>query len=281
MNGTIFDIKGFSIHDGDGARTTVFLKGCPLRCAWCHNPEGLSFAPQLMKRKASCANCGACVKGCSHDECQKWGVCLYACPENLVTVCGYEISATDLAAKLLKNKDFLNSNGGGVTFSGGEPLSQSDFILSVIPLLEGMHTAVETSGYVPEADFIKAASAVDTVMIDVKLADSARHEKYTGVKNDLILRNLSWLQNSGVRHVIRVPLIPGITDTYANLLAVAEIAGESAVELLPYNNLAGSKYDSAGVEFILPREIASLRESESERVAYGDIARMFTNARVM
>ena len=198
-----------------------------------------------------------------------------------MTVCGYEISATDLAAKLLKNKDFLNSNGGGVTFSGGEPLSQSDFILSVIPLLEGMHTAVETSGYVPEADFIKAASAVDTVMIDVKLADSARHEKYTGVKNDLILRNLSWLQNSGVRHVIRVPLIPGITDTYANLLAVAEIAGESAVELLPYNNLAGSKYDSAGVEFILPREIASLRESESERVAYGDIARMFTNARVM
>jgi len=283
MNGMIFDIKGFSIHDGDGARTTVFLKGCPLRCVWCHNPEGLSFGDQLMLRKSSCTNCGSCRKNCEHDECRKWGVCLYACPEDLVTVCGYEMSEAGLASKLLKNKAFLLSSGGGITFSGGEPLAQSEFILSVIPLLEGMNTAVETSGYAPESVFRKVASSVDAVMIDVKLADIGAHKKYTGVSNDLILCNLAWLKVSGIPHVIRVPLIPWITDTRENLTAISAISGDSKVELLPYNNLAGSKYNTAGREYILSREIAALSETECapERVGSGDAVKLFRNAQVM
>jgi glycyl-radical enzyme activating protein family len=251
MTGVIFDIKGFSVHDGDGARTTVFLKGCPLNCGWCHNPEGISRRPQLFKKRATCANCGACHAPCAHAECRAWGICLYACPQNLTTICGYEITETELAAKLLKNKDFLATSGGGITFSGGEPLMQTDFILSLLPLLEGLNTAVETSGHIPAPDFQKAANAIDHTMFDLKLADPIAHEKHTGVKNDLILKNLIWLQSSGLRHTLRIPLIPGITDTRENLTALSTLAGESKVELLPYNNLAASKYAPLGKPYPL------------------------------
>ena len=248
MIGTVFDIKELAVHDGPGLRTTVFLKGCPLRCVWCHNPEGLSQKPQLYVRKHACRNCGLCRKPCNHPDCQIFGRCLHICPQGLISISGKQMDADTLAKKLRRNAD-MYAGGGGVTFSGGEPLLQAEFMLAVMDRLEGISCAIETSGYAAEETFRKVIGRMDFVYMDLKLADDALHRKYTGVSNERILKNLEILRQSGVPCVIRTPLIPGITDTKENLETIREILKELPHELLPYNKMAGAKYPLLDMEY--------------------------------
>ena len=249
IKGIIFDIKEFSLHDGPGGRTTVFLKGCPLRCRWCHNPEGLKKEPQLMVKQSLCKHCGLCRVPCEHPECKPYGRCIHACPEGLLSVTGKEVSAKDLALQLGKQKDFWIMSGGGVTVSGGEPLLQADFVCELLDLMGNVHKTIETCGYASSEDFLRVISKVDLVLMDIKVADPVRHQELTGVSNDKILRNLQLLKESGKAHVLRVPLIPHLTDTEENLKAIAELAGDSPVELLKYNVFAGAKYDMLGMTY--------------------------------
>ena len=216
-SGIIFSIEEFAIHDGPGIRTTVFLKGCPLRCTWCHNPEGQSFEPEEMVKRGE------------------------------RSVCGEEYSPEALSAKLLRNEGIFRMNGGGVTFTGGEPLSQSGFLVSVLELLDGrIHTAIETSGFARKEVFREVLGHLDLVMMDLKMIDKDRHRKWTGVSNALILRNFETLASSGKPFIIRIPLIPGVNDDEANLEATAAllegIPSLQRVELLPYHKTAGAKY---------------------------------------
>jgi pyruvate formate lyase activating enzyme len=221
--GIVFDIKEFTIHDGPGIRTTVFMKGCPLSCTWCHNPEGQSMRPQV-------------IRGLAGER-----------------LAGQAYIATQLAELLNQQADILRANEGGVTFSGGEPLLQAEFIAEVIDLLHGVHILLDTSGYGREQDFQKLVDRSDLVFFDLKLVDRIAHQHYTGQSNDLILNNLKILSASGKPFVIRVPLVPGVTDTDENLASIAQtvrgLPGLIRVDLLPYNKAAGSKYQYAGMEF--------------------------------
>ena len=251
MEGTIFDIKECSIHDGPGMRTTVFLKGCPLHCLWCHNPEGLRKEPQLTYKKNMCAHCGNCYLPCGHPECAPFGRCVHACPNGCLEISGRTISSEALAEKIESYRIFFDVSGGGVTFSGGEPLMQGDFVCEVADALNGIHKAIQTSGYAPEEIYRRVVERMDYVLQDIKLADPALHRQYTGVDNARILRNIAWLKESGKPFVFRVPLIPNITDTPENLKQIARITEDFPVELLPYNKLAGAKYEMLGLEYPL------------------------------
>lgn len=248
--GMIFDIKEFSLGDGEGIRTTVFMKGCPLSCVWCHNPEGLSAGRELYVKKANCTDCGLCKKPCEHEDCKPFGRCLHICPRDLVSIVGREWEAEELCACLLGQADFLNSVGGGVTFSGGEPLMQSEFVADVLDRLDGkLHRAIETSGYADRSVFENVVSKCDFVYMDLKLFDSEKHREYCGVGNERILANAKRLMKIGVDYCFRVPLVPDLTDTVENLSAIADFVGDSPVELLPYNRLAPAKYKNSGREF--------------------------------
>lgn len=249
MKGLIFDIKEFALNDGSGIRTTVFFKGCPLHCIWCHNPEGMSAKPELYIKKNGCLGCGLCKKGCNHPECAGLGRCLHVCPKNLISVAGEEWESSLLAKKLIRNRSIYEETGGGVTLSGGEPLLQYEFAIELLCALEGINRTIETSGYAAEKIFSDVIERCDFVYMDLKIADRDRHRKYTGVVNDSILKNAEILKKSGKPHTFRIPLIPGITDTADNLKGLSEIAGDSPVELLPYNRLAPAKYPSVGRVF--------------------------------
>ena len=251
MNGIVFDIKEFAVYDGPGIRTTVFMKGCPLRCRWCHNPEGLSVKPQLMVSVAACTHCGKCMEVCEHpDNCSVCGKCISACPNGFRRIAGYEITPEELAAKLRKSAVFED---GGVTFSGGEPMLQWNFVRETVKLLKPIHTAIETSGYCADKDFAEMMEHMDFIMMDVKHTDDAAHRKWTGVSNERVLRHLEMLKNGDTPFVIRVPLIPGVNDSEENLTRLAEMlegAGKLVrVELLPYHQTAGAKYAMAGMEY--------------------------------
>lgn len=222
--GTVFDIREFCVHDGPGIRTTVFLKGCPLRCQWCHNPEGLSPDPQELHYPGG------------------------------VRIAGRLYEPEALAALLNAQAEILHACGGGVTFSGGEPLFQAEFLAAVLDLLTPqLHVAIETSGYAPTDDFVRIIRLVDLVYMDLKLIDPEGHRHFTGADNALILRNLATLPASGVPFIIRVPLIPGVTDTPMNLDGIAEILahipGLDHVELLAFNPVAGGKYHACGMPY--------------------------------
>jgi pyruvate formate lyase activating enzyme len=221
--GIVFDIRDFALHDGPGIRTTVFMKGCPLRCSWCHNPEGLSPEPQTIRGDAG---------------------------ERIV---GRTYADGELAAILNAQSEVLNMNAGGVTFSGGEPLMQAGFVADVINRLDGIHIVMDTSGYGDQDAFHLLVAASDLVLFDLKIMDPDTHLRYTACSNQPILRNLDLLAEMDVPYVIRVPLVPGVTDTDENLAAIAQyLAGMPdllRVELLPYNRAAGGKYASCGMVF--------------------------------
>ena len=223
--GTVFSIEEFAIHDGPGIRTTVFLKGCPLRCTWCHNPEGQNPRIEEMVKKGERSTCGE------------------------------RYSPRELAEKLLRNEEIFKMNGGGVTFTGGEPLAQAQFLLEVLEELGGrIHTSIETSGYAPMEVFREVTGKMDLVMMDIKLVNSKRHRKWTGKGNALILGNLETLIASGQPFIARIPLIPGVNDDEENLEATAALlegtTGLQRVELLPYHKTAGAKYPMVGREYI-------------------------------
>lgn len=250
LQGCIFSIEEFSVYDGPGIRTTVFLKGCPLHCSWCHNPEGQAFAPQIVRSPNGCMNCGSCIQHAQHyDQTITYTQqSIVHCPQHLLRWCGESMESTVLCDEILKNRSFLEN--GGVTFSGGEPLSQSAFLLECLSQLKGqLHTAVQTSGYADEKNFTQVLELADYMLFDLKLADDMSHRQYTGVSNRSIHRNLQILAQSGKPFVIRIPLIPGVTDTDSNMAGIIRLLQQnhvSYVELLPYNLMAGGKYAMVG-----------------------------------
>lgn len=254
MKGTVFDIKQMSVFDGPGIRTTVFLKGCPLRCQWCHNPEGLSFKPQLMVSGNGCLHCGKCREACKHPEhCILCGDCVRACPLHLRKICGVEMEAEELAEKILKDRDYLQKLNGGVTFSGGEPTAQAEFLLECLKKLSGVHRAIETSGYCEPEKFREILTELDYIIMDIKLVDKRMHKHYTGVDNQKILVNLEQLKSSGKPFKIRIPVIPGVNDSRENFAATAGLLTDTetleTVELLPYHQTAGAKYEMVGSRY--------------------------------
>ncbi len=254
MTGIVFEITQLAVFDGPGIRTTVFLKGCPLRCQWCHNPEGLSPEPELMVSKSRCTHCGRCRAVCRHpDHCILCGACVEACPNHLRKICGTRYTPEALAKLLLKDRDYLAKQGGGVTFSGGEPTMQSDFLLAVLKLLPGVHKAIETCGYCKPEIFRRLLDQLDYVMMDLKLIDEEKHRHYTGVSNKMILENLEQLKRWGKPFVIRIPVIPGVNDDEENFAATARLLQGvqtlERVELLPYHVTAGAKYPMVNREY--------------------------------
>lgn len=254
MVGNVFSIEEFSVYDGPGIRTTVFLKGCPLRCTWCHNPEGQRAESELVKSPNGCIMCGSCTKTSkivggrrilTEDSIRQ-------CPRNLIRICGEKMTADELCGKLLKNERILK-NGGGVTFSGGEPFMQSEFMFECMSILKKrLHTAIQTSGYCDNEKFEQALKLADYFLFDLKLIDEKNHIKYTGVSNEKILANFAKLAKSGVDFVARTPLIPGVTDTEENLTDTARLLSSydvDYIELLPYNKMAGGKYKMVMKEY--------------------------------
>lgn len=254
MTGIVFDIKEFAVFDGPGIRTTVFMKGCPLRCRWCHNPEGLSPRPQLMVSRAACTHCGACAAVCPHPEqCTACGACICACRGGYRRIAGDEWAADALAARLQKDADVYALSGGGVTFSGGEPLMQWDFVRDVVGRLHGVHTAIETSGFAPDSVFEDAMNHLDLIMMDWKVSDPAAHKHYTGVDQAVILRHARMLAEGNTPFILRMPIIPGVNDNEAHFKTAASLVRGSKslvrIELLPYQRAAGAKYEMVSMDY--------------------------------
>jgi pyruvate formate lyase activating enzyme len=242
LTATIFEVREFCLHDGPGIRTTVFFKGCPLRCAWCHNPEGLSPEPEMLFKSAKCHHCGNCQNGGD-------------CPHGARVPCGRRWTVAELAQEIRVNADILRSSGGGVTFSGGEPLAQPEFVLAVTDILKthGIHVALETSGHAPSEIYRAVVSRMDFVYQDLKHHDADTFRRLCEGDLSLILDNLDWLRKAGEPFIVRVPCIPGANDAPADRAALVRLAGTSpfmqGIEFLPYNPAAPAKYPMLGREF--------------------------------
>ena len=271
MLGKIFSIEEFATFDGPGIRTTVFLKGCPLTCRWCHNPEGQSFENEYARSFHGCIHCGRCESAAVkiRDKILYTKESQAACPKKLIKQCGTDILANELVERLLKNQRILNASGGGVTFSGGEPLSQSEFVLECITLIDKrLHCAIQTSGFTSEENFERVLDKADYCLFDLKIFNSQRHQFFCGVENSLILKNYEKLVKSGKPFITRVPLIPGATYTQENLNDIADLMASLAVdevEVLPYNGMTGAKYASVG------RTYVPLPELKAENVCAEEI----------
>lgn len=247
-SGRVFSIEEFSIYDGPGIRTTVFLKGCPLRCVWCHSPEGQSFEQEFLRSPNGCLHCGACLnvgkESTGTPKLVKESIA--ACPRGLIREAGIDYTSEELIQKLSKLIPILNRNGGGITFSGGEPLAQSEFLKECLILLNGKtNRAIQTSGFCQSERFDTILEHCDYVLYDLKLMDAKKHLRYCGVENAVILQNYQILAKSGKQFVTRLPLIPTVNDTEENLRATADFLLQNNVsylEILPYHALTGSKY---------------------------------------
>ena len=266
MTGSVFDVQRFSIHDGDGIRTTVFFKGCDMRCLWCHNPESHLRRPQLMFYEENCAGCGECRRVCPNafsDRCSGRGECVAACRHGARELSGYEAEASELAALCLRDKSYYDFSGGGVTLSGGEPLLQGEFALELLGCLkaEGIRTAVETAANVPWSVFERLLPYIDTLFCDIKGIDPEKHRRNTGVTNDLILENAGKLKERAADLRFRMPYVPGFNDT--EVRAVSEFVGEFPLEFMPYHEIGVSKYKRLGLTYeAADAEVPSREEME-------------------
>ena len=251
MTATIFDIQRASFVDGPGIRTTVFFKGCNLRCAWCHNPESQSVKREMLFYKNRCTGCGKCKEKCpnSLEKCDFCGKCALFCPHDAREICGKEYTIDDVVHEVIKDKAIYENSGGGVTFSGGECMLQIDFLEEVLKKCkeQGIHTAVDTAGQVSFDKFERILPYIDMFLYDIKIADSEKHKKYVGAPNELIISNLERLISLGKRVWVRVPVISGINDTEEEILAIKKIAnGAEKIELLPYHAMGEHKYEALG-----------------------------------
>ena len=279
----IFNIQKFSLNDGPGIRTTVFMKGCMLRCIWCHNPESKSPKQQLMLYSSRCIGCRACEKVCPRgfhhfDEngvhlidrsgCSVCGTCADACVGALEIV-GKPMNAEEIVQAVLRDKAFYDNSGGGMTLSGGEPLLTPDITLEVLRLAKekGLHNCIETCGYAAWEDIEALLPYVDLFLWDFKESDDARHIEYTGVSNKRILENLRRLNDAGAKIILRCPIIPGCNDRKDHLLAIAALAeeldGVQRVDVEPYHPLGQSKSEGIGEEYVL----SDLGMTDAEKTA--------------
>ena len=267
-SGTIFDIKRYAVHDGPGIRTTVFFKGCPLRCPWCHNPESQSSSPTVLYRHNLCVACGRCVEACPKGAlrltesgvvrdfalCSGCGSCTEVCPSGAMERVGRRISSEELLAEIERDVPFFDESGGGVTFSGGEPLAQPEFLSEMLALCaeREIHRTVDTCGFADPKILAKIAGKTDLFLFDIKIIDTELHRKVTGQGNGRILENLRWLTDGGCRVEVRIPLIPAMTDGRDNIEAAAallcSLVNPPTVRLLPFHRTALEKYKRFGME---------------------------------
>jgi len=263
----IFDIKRYAINDGPGIRIVIFLKGCNLNCAWCHNPEGISFEKERMYAPAKCIKCGSCVIACTQKAliltpegivtdtglCKLYGNCAEVCPTKAIELSGKPQTIAGIMDEIEKERIFFDHSGGGVTFSGGEPLMHSDFLIELLDECgrRGIHRAVDTAGLANTDLLMDVAKRTDLFLYDLKMMDSERHRKWTGVRNEKILENLQVLAETGANIIIRIPLIGNVNDDIENITStarfVSSLSGQKKVaNLLPYHKIAQHKYGKLG-----------------------------------
>ncbi|MBQ4527973.1 MAG: glycyl-radical enzyme activating protein [Clostridia bacterium] len=273
MKAKIFEIKRFAVHDGDGIRTTVFFKGCPLKCVWCHNPEGIDFKPQLAYYENKCIGCGECVSVCpsgahntvesehlfNRDLCIACGKCTDVCLGNALTFYGKEMTVDELLTILLEDKEFYENSGGGVTLSGGECLMHPDFCTELLKALKerGINTAVDTCGFVSKEALDKVMPYTDIFLYDIKAFDEDVHIKCTGQSNKVILENIKYLDDCGKKIEIRIPYVPMFNDNQIPEIAefLSNFKNIKKVRVLPYHNYAGSKYAALNLKNTLPEKL--------------------------
>lgn len=259
--GIIFDIQRYSIHDGPGIRTTVFLKGCPLHCLWCSNPESQHQSPEIMLDRSLCGHCGACVAACPRgasvkqgaaiellrERCRGCGSCVPTCPNDARKLAGKQKTVDEIVEEVEKDSLFYKNSGGGITLSGGEPMHQPDFTKALLMRCKekGLHTALDTSGFARLEQWDRLLEYVDLVLFDLKQMDPARHQEYTGVSSLPILESARKIAAQETPLIIRIPLVPGFNDMRENIKECARFAQEihaSRIELLPFHKLCMSKY---------------------------------------
>lgn len=291
MKGNIFNIQKYSIHDGPGIRTTVFFKGCPLKCQWCHNPESQNFNKEVMFFKDKCIECGFCLKVCKNnalyfeensikintDKCNICGDCCEECPTTARSMVGEEKSCDDVLKEILKDKIFYDESGGGVTFSGGEPLSQGEFLKTLLIKCKnkGINTTVDTSGFGDKELIEDIATYVDLFLYDLKIIDNEKHKKYIGVSNEIILNNLKALKNLNKRVFIRIPIIPTINDGNKDIddfiTTLKNIGVFEQINLLPYHNISSEKYRRLNKKY----ELTNINVPSDEKME--EIKKIFEN----
>lgn len=278
----VFNIQKFSIHDGPGIRTTVFLKGCPLRCRWCANPESQLHQAQVRWDRARCVGCGRCVQACPADavtldaqgvhidmeKCAGCGACAHACGEHALTLDGEARDVADVVRACMQDQMFYEESGGGVTLSGGEPLASPEFALELLTELrkKGVHTALETTGYALPEVFDRVTAQADLLLFDVKHYDRERHVQGTGVANDMIVENLRRAIAAGREVLPRIPVIPGFNDSIDDAQGFAALlkgVGAKRAQLLPFHQLGEKKYEMLGMEYEL-HDLKPLHEEDLE-----------------
>ena len=270
VTGVIFDIKKYAIHDGPGIRTTIFFKGCPLACRWCHNPEGMNVAVQRIYRQQRCIGCGECMQTCPRQairqtaegmmadllKCELCRTCAQHCPSDAVEFIGQKVTVAEVVRQIEKDIAFYDQSRGGVTFSGGEPLMQPEFLLQLLDACGhlDLHRTVDTTGYADAKLLLKVAQKTDLFLYDLKLMDPEKHRKYTGVSNEQILNNLKQLTQNDVRIQVRMPVIPGINSDAENIDKTADFIHSLGkiehVSLLPFHNSAQAKYRRLNMQSI-------------------------------
>jgi pyruvate formate lyase activating enzyme len=283
MSGVVFDIQRFSVDDGPGVRTTVFFKGCPLRCKWCHNPESQSKERCVAYYEQKCLHCGACAQLCDchsvkdgehtldRTRCLRCGKCVEACFNGALELLGEEMTAEQVLAEVCKDEVFYRNSGGGVTFSGGEPLMQPDFLMELLQLSKqrGLHTCIETCGFAPPSVLRRVAPLVDLFLFDLKETDAQRHLELTGAPLAPILSNLQLLQELGASVILRCPMIPTVNDRQEHLDAIAALASGMenvlSVEVMAYHTLGISKYRALDMDYDLS-DLPPMSDDEKKRL---------------